>query len=458
MNEFDVIVVGAGSAGICCAGELVLQGLRPLLIAESKEVAYQFHAVSMEGARTGPQFPTRNLYGEGGWWYSLARRLNVPVRVHRNQACVAVTVLGSGVVEHVPQAVSAADLADAIATLAPIPLGASRQNLEHVLHLGFTTPPDQLAGLHDVSFSEWLDKAGADELVKAILLSLGATMNYCDVARATELLSVYGFFAPVLAYLCGFAEMYSIEPDAREGLFVPLARAFEGRGGIVWRGQRAHRALVENGTAVGVVMADGTEARAPIVAMATNAERIAMLLDPLPEEVQAVTNFGRSLGDLMEYTTFTLVDRVFYQPPQQIIFTTSETGSMLQGDWHVSSLAPWVSRPGTDLIGSELVRSRALVEAEGGIEALHSGMRDITESLYPGFKDAILSSTSTEHPQFVTPFLTGPKLPRRSPSVPGLWFVGEGSFPVDGCFVDGAASAGVLGARSIADFLGQVLA
>jgi pyruvate/2-oxoglutarate dehydrogenase complex dihydrolipoamide dehydrogenase (E3) component len=41
-GDFDVIVLGAGSAGIRSAAELTLQGAKVLLVAESKEVGYQF--------------------------------------------------------------------------------------------------------------------------------------------------------------------------------------------------------------------------------------------------------------------------------------------------------------------------------------------------------------------------------------------------------------------------------
>lgn len=47
--------------------------------------------------------------------------------------------------------------------------------------------------------------------------------------------------------------------------------------------------------------------------------------------------------------------------------------------------------------------------------------------------------------------LAGAKLQRRSESVDGLWYVGDGSLPVAGVWTEAAASAGVLGARAIAD-------
>ena len=44
-------------------------------------------------------------------------------------------------------------------------------------------------------------------------------------------------------------------------------------------------------------------------------------------------------------------------------------------------------------------------------------------------------------------YTTGPKLPRRSPSVAGLWYVGQGAGPISGFWTEAAAGAGVLRAR-----------
>src|SRR4051812_34361481 len=120
-DDHDVIVIGAGAAGICCAAELVLQGLRPLLIAESREVGYQFRPMVMEHGRIPLQFLTRNLYGEGGWWYSLAKRLDIPVRMRPCEAAFASTRLGSGEVKKSPPILSANGLAEKLAAGAPDP-------------------------------------------------------------------------------------------------------------------------------------------------------------------------------------------------------------------------------------------------------------------------------------------------------------------------------------------------
>ena len=78
-TEFDAIVIGAGVAGLCCAGTLVAQGLRPLLVCETKEVASTLRSQWVDGNRGIMQHPAWQVAWGGGWWYGLARELNIPV-------------------------------------------------------------------------------------------------------------------------------------------------------------------------------------------------------------------------------------------------------------------------------------------------------------------------------------------------------------------------------------------
>src|SRR5205085_1320270 len=96
--EFDKVVIGAGMAGLACAGELVRNGERPLLICETKEVAAMY-AVQEIGAnsRAFVQHLTwqPSWGGGGGWWYPLARALDVPLHLHPGVGFSA-TLAGSG--------------------------------------------------------------------------------------------------------------------------------------------------------------------------------------------------------------------------------------------------------------------------------------------------------------------------------------------------------------------------
>ena len=68
-EEFDSIVVGAGLAGLCCAGELVRAGRRPLLVAETKEVGAVFVTTRFDERNYGfIQHITWQLGWGGGWW------------------------------------------------------------------------------------------------------------------------------------------------------------------------------------------------------------------------------------------------------------------------------------------------------------------------------------------------------------------------------------------------------
>lgn len=452
-EQFDVIVVGAGSAGVCSAAELTLQGAKTLLVAESKEVGYQFRPVFLGGgaARAIVQSPSRNLWGEGGYWLNLARKLNIPLRYVVTCFGISVTIEGSGEITDFPNCPTAASITDLYASLSPVPLGASRDCLERVLHAGLMIPPTELASMQQVPLVEWLEKEGADELTTALCLVIGANYTYLNTQQAAEHMSVFGLFGPMRSYLGGDAQLCTIEPDCREGLWIPMARAIEERGSTVWRGSRVAEITVRNGVASGVILQDGREATAPVIASTLGSGRMKSVLDPLPPEAERVIAFEEAtIGDLKEYTTFALTERVVDSHPGMLIATVRADGSFVQVDWNLTSLGKWCSPPGTNLIASEVVRSEAEVEAMGGESALHAEMQKIAETTYPGYLDSMTDFAALRHPQLVTAFLTGPKLPRQSPSVDGLWYVGENSQPVDGCYTDGASSAGVLGARAIA--------
>jgi glycine/D-amino acid oxidase-like deaminating enzyme len=78
--EFDVAVVGAGFAGVCCAGTLVQQGLNIALIAEAPEVGWNLRPTWVGESRGTVQHPMWQQDWGGGWWFPLARSLSAEVR------------------------------------------------------------------------------------------------------------------------------------------------------------------------------------------------------------------------------------------------------------------------------------------------------------------------------------------------------------------------------------------
>src|ERR1700758_2028177 len=95
-NDFDVIVIGAGAAGLCCAGELVLHGLRPLLISETREVGWTLRSRWVGRNRGVCQHPVFTPDAGDASWFQLVRRLNVPVQISPLHFPIEITIDGSG--------------------------------------------------------------------------------------------------------------------------------------------------------------------------------------------------------------------------------------------------------------------------------------------------------------------------------------------------------------------------
>jgi len=453
-NEpFDAIVIGAGLAGLCCAAELVLQGARPLLICETSEVGAVYKSPTIGGNQAIMHHPSRQVGWGGGWWFGLTRALNIPVPMYPSFSAGHALIQGTGVIQEIPIANSAASLVDAVVRMLPMPIEELRPELERVLHAGLTIPYEELARLHGVSMGEWLHDQRADEFATLILLTLGGLIAEMSVEESRAHLSVYACLGLIRSYLCGESDLWAIRPNARDGLCIPLARAIEERGGEVWRGRRVAHVTTGASHVGPVVLVDGTEITAPVIAMAGGNQRMGALLDPVPPEVQTCLAYEAEISPvtkLEEFSIFAVLDKEVDQHPRGFNFIIGPDLSLVQLNWSLQAVAPWTTDPGRYTLATEALRSQEDIAKAGGREAVFDGMLAVTEEMHPGYTDAIVDSVRMQYPTWQTPYTCGPKMPRSVDSVPGLYFVGEGSTPTCGMYMEGAASAGILGARAIA--------
>jgi hypothetical protein len=449
-DAFDVIVVGAGLAGIACAGELVLRGKRPLLICETKDVATTLKSTVVAGNLAVPQIATWNLGWGGGWWMSLAKAFNIPIRYYPEPGLELTLsdMVTPGKIHAVPRCPTASGMTQMLVDLAPWPIDPVVGEFEKVLDAALTIPHEELWKMEDVPVGEWLDGQGCSDMVAMLIQVMLATFTLIEFEAISERVSMFGAFGMLRTYLNGDGVIPVIHPDNREGLAFPLARAIEQRGGEIWRGRKVDHVITDGGVATGVVLIDGTEVHAPAVAVAVGNPRIPKIFDALPPELEAPLAAGFGMVDFYTYTT---LDRPVASNRPNLTGFLSNTGMPFGFSWPMQAIAPWTTQPGQQLIIATSAYSPKDLAALGGPEAAYAKLNAVHELYFPGFSDAIVEQATQSHTHLWYDQLSaGPKVPRTIDSVRNLWFVGEGSTPIRGVGFEAAASAGILGARSIA--------
>jgi phytoene dehydrogenase-like protein len=285
------------------------------------------------------------------------------------------------------------------------------------------------------------------------MLALGGCFSYLGSDVVRDQLSAYACLGMIRAYLCGESELWAIEPNARDGLCIPIARAIEQQGGAVWRGRRVTKVITEGRQGGTVILEDGTEVSAPAIAMAGGNHRMGALLDVLPPAVEECLRYEAEespVPQLEEFAIFARLDKPVDVEPRMFSFIVSPDLTSLHATWSTDAVAPWTVDPGTYCLVTETVLTPDQIAQRGGRDAVFAAMPDATEELHPGYKDAVFAEVNTRYPTWQTPFRCGPKMPRTVEDVRGLYFVGEGSAPTCGLYMEGSASAGILGARTIA--------
>jgi phytoene dehydrogenase-like protein len=296
-------------------------------------------------------------------------------------------------------------------------------------------------------FRDYLAERDASPVVQILLYLLCSNILIMSVEMAEEHASTFGFFATLRLWLMAEGVSFAVMPDGQNGLLVPMARAIEERGGVVFRGRKVARILVRGGTATGVALEDGTEISARAVAVATGTKRVPALLDEIPGDVQAAVDYSRLLA-----SRDACVYAVLNEPVVDLKTFTAycdESGNPEAFLYPMHAIAPWTSRPGTQTLITQQTLPADQFDAAGGVEGVANRLLKLNDELFPGFSRALegVEIGSNRH-LWMEQFSHGPKLPRRADDVPGLWFVGDGTAPV-GIATEAAAGSGVVGAGEI---------
>jgi phytoene dehydrogenase-like protein len=447
-NEFDVIVVGGGAAGVACAAHLVERGVRTLLVAETAEVGHNLRSVMVDGCRATVQHPTWMTTWNGGWWYRLVKELNVAVKFTIDKPFAVRTRSGDTEPMFLPICPSARSLAEVLASLSPIPVGDALGDIERVVQAGLAIPPDELLAMHDVSIDAWMTEIGASDFARFFITTIVANLMGFSAETIATSLSVFGGFGMIRCFV-GFEGLcVSFDPDAREGLLIPIARRVEELGGEIRRGQRVERVLIDDGQVRGLRFADGTEVTSSTVALGVGNGRIAAIVDPLPPEYLPSMSYGQDTLQ-REFGTCTVLNTPILQANlEQMLFVIDDDGSNLIWFVPLHSMQPWVT-DGRQVIYCELNLSAKKSAEFADNDAIYAHMHDICEELYPGWKAAIAETKGMEHGHLWTgPLFTGPKMPRDIESINGLWYAGDAGTP-HGIGIEAAMGAGYVTASEI---------
>jgi phytoene dehydrogenase-like protein len=447
--DADVVVVGAGVAGLCCAAALLEEGLTATVVCETPEVGWALRSAQLGKSSKGfVQHPIMQPGLGGGSWFTAARTVNAPVRYHISPPMHIVNK-DSGAKAELCAAPSASAILDVLGPLVPFPIDDQRIELERVLDICLRMTWEELAGHQRTPLAVWLNEQGASEILAMIMFVLAANLTETTPAIAAEHVSLYGMMGMLRGLVSGEGMVTAPIPDPWEGLLLPLGRGLDAKGCQVRRGAKVANVIFEGGRAVGVALQNGDEVRGRAVALAVGNPRIPKLLEKLPDELNAPLDYASQLLG-HDACTYSLMDTPVV-PIQNMTMVADAMGNNLAYLFPMQAIAPGSTEPGRYLLAAQAQFTKEAYAEIGGHDGAIKKLLDIQEEMFPGFNNATVERKEQTHKHhWLNPLTHGPKLPAQSVEYPGLYFAGDGSAPIMGIGVEGAGQAGSIRARQIA--------
>lgn len=257
-RDYDVIVVGAGPGGTCCAALLAKRGLRVLLVDKNERVGGKAMTVSARGFRS-ERWPMGGVLAQSGAWLEAFRALGIESKLNVILKPVAQVFRRSGG----RWMTTVTDMErwsppDPNAMLDQWGLkGKERETALRILAEAAMLPPDRLDALDNVTAQEFLQQY--EDLPPAVYGYFAYLANAVNVGLI-ELVPM----AEVIRGMRSLVGPLGYPAGGYGRLVEEMAGVLKAHGGQVLVRTRVEKIMVEDGRVVGVV-AGNNIFRAPIV-------------------------------------------------------------------------------------------------------------------------------------------------------------------------------------------------
>lgn len=463
-EKFENIVIGAGFAGLVCAGYLAKGGQKTLLLEKAPVVAGRAANHGFNGYNVVMHLPLimTTLNGGGGYgWAHAAKEFGAKVRVHHSRE-PRIFIKGSQKpFMTVPKCLTTEAAVDwmieFLDAMRPelVTQGLKRELFPLVDEI-LTKPFKEMCEEWDeVSVQDWVLARSLNPSVKYLFSSLMA--GYCwtgDAHFTWEQGSAGKGFVMLRLWLGGQGAMAVAVPDLQRGICEPIAEAITVNYGCVIRtSSEVSEVLIENSKAIGVaVKREGQPdeiiyADRVIVATVwtdylklfkTMPASLAKTLQAPLKQIMAGVFLMTGLNDSIQ------LDGAFH------LAYDPQTGSSIQGGCAQNVEQPWNIPAGKQLVWAYSIRTEEDFKRLG-IEGIVAEMNENFELIYPGFKSAIEFQTPPKGAAYPSHyrFSSLPKIRQKCPDVDNLYFAGEATWPMYGQITDGTSSTGASVAKII---------
>lgn len=463
-EKFENIVIGAGFAGLVCAGYLAKGGQKTLLLEKAPEVGGRAASHKLNGYNVVMHLPLimTTLNSGGGYgWANAAKEFGANIRLHHSREPRLYIKGSKKPFMTVPKCLTTEAAVDWMiefldAMRPELVTDGLNKELIPIVDEILTKPFKEMCEEWDeVSVKDWVEARSLNPTIKYLFTSLMAGCCWSGDANFTwEHCSAGKGFIIFRIWVGGQGAMAVAVPDVQQGICKPIADAITANYGCDIRtNQDVAEVLIENGKTTGVAIKREGQPNEII-----HADRVILATTWL-DYLNLFKNMPASLAKTMEaplnqkmagvFLITGLNDSILLDGAFTLAYDP-KTGSSIQGGCAQNIEQPWNVPAGKQVIWAYAIRTEEDFN-KLGIDGIAAEMNENLEEMYPGFKRATEFQAPPKgacYPSHYR-FSSLPKIRQKSPDVEGLYFCGETTWPMYGVITDGTASTGASVAKMI---------
>jgi hypothetical protein len=448
MKKYDNVFVGGGISAMIAAGYLAQAGQKTLIIEKKDKLGGRIGITKFKNIFGQDQGPTHWSWLNGGFWFNAARDFGCNIK-YTYYPQISVYIKDS---KNPPKAQPVYCTAEAfteyvMSQMQPDVPANTRQEFLKIFKEMLNCTYEEFCKTETILLKDWVEARTTNPVVLNYLVKYVSMQCMLEFDRAMKLCSAMSCIASIRFWSCGEGFLTIMNPDPETGFAQEFAKAIQRLGCEVILSSEVDEVIVENGTATGVRLANGDVIEGRRVIVNAIFSQVAKLFKEVPADVEKAIKAMDQVQLMDFYIFYRLRSNPFTE--EGVIQIIDEKGDNYGCISTQSTYMPWSI--GEDPECKHMTVYTAVYPKTVGKtmdEAIEEAL-ELQEDCFPGFKDAYIDAKGISHyPLWHHPYVLD-RINIESPSVKGLYFVGDSTTPQVGMGLDAACSTGVFLAEKL---------